>query len=86
MIKKIFFALTLTIVIFSCKKKVTTVEGTIPDNPYDTVNYDETGIPEVPIDSNSFLGIHKYILSKKCGVPGCHDGNFEPDFRTVQSA
>ena len=86
MIKKVFLVVGILIVIFSCRKTVTVIDGTIPANPYDTVNYDETGIPDVPVDSNSFLGIHKYILSKKCGVPGCHDGSFEPDYRTVQSA
>ena len=38
------------------------------------------------IDSASFLGLHTYIFQPTCAVPGCHDGNFEPDFRTVQSS
>ena len=75
----------LLIGISSCKK-ITTEQGTVPFNPYDTVNYNSNVVPDVPIDSNSFLGIHKYILSVKCAVNGCHDGSFEPDYRTVQSA
>lgn len=86
MIKKILVLVGAIVLIFSCKKTVTTLQGTIGENPYDTINYDNTGIPDMPIDSNSFLGIHKYIISVKCAVPGCHDGNFEPDFRTVQSS
>ncbi|GDX51956.1 hypothetical protein LBMAG27_10030 [Bacteroidota bacterium] len=86
MIKKTLVLVGCVVIIFSCKKTVTTLQGTIVENPYDTINYDNTGIPDVPIDSNSFLGIHKYIISVKCAVPGCHDGNFEPDFRTVQSS
>ncbi|HAP00896.1 MAG TPA: hypothetical protein DCQ93_03115 [Bacteroidetes bacterium] len=84
--KKFFSIALLFVAILSCKKVITVVDGPIPDNPYDTVNYDETGIPEIPIDSNTFLGIHKYILSVKCAQPACHDGTFEPDYRTVESA
>lgn len=86
MTKKILVAVFISLIIFSCKKKVTVLDGDLPSNPYDTVNYDDTGIPEVPIDSATFLGIHKYIFSVKCAVPGCHDGSFEPHFKTVQSA
>jgi hypothetical protein len=70
----------------SCKKQY--VDGTTPDlptNPYSQISYPTTIAP-VTIDSNSFVGIHKYIFAAKCAMPGCHDGAFEPDFRTVQSA
>lgn len=66
----------------SCSK-----EPPMPDfNPFDTLTYPEASIPEVEIDSNSFLGLHHYVFSQSCNVPGCHDGSFEPDFRTVESA
>ncbi|HAW51670.1 MAG TPA: hypothetical protein DCX54_04980 [Flavobacteriales bacterium] len=69
----------------SCKKETTFIPGVVPVNPFDTVSYPPP--PSViPIDSNSFLGLHQYIFSTTCAVPGCHDGTFEPDFRTVQSA
>jgi hypothetical protein len=38
------------------------------------------------LDSTTFLGLHYHIFSKRCNQPACHDGTFEPDFRTVQSA
>ncbi|MEN9521748.1 MAG: hypothetical protein RL065_125 [Bacteroidota bacterium] len=88
--KKVFFVLMLSaafmLIINSCKKKY--VDGStpsLPENPYSSIKY-PTSISPVNIDSNSFVGIHKYLLATKCAVPGCHDGAFEPDFRTVQSA
>jgi hypothetical protein len=61
-------------------------EPPMPFNPFDTLSYPSNQIPQVDIDSNTFLGIQHHILSKSCNVPGCHDGSFEPDFRTVQSS
>lgn len=37
------------------------------------------------VDPASLVGLHKYIFSVKCANPTCHDGSFEPDFRTVES-
>ncbi len=56
-----------------------------PFNPFDTVNYDVSMIPEIEVDSHTILGLHYHIISKRCNQPGCHDGSFEPDYRTVQS-
>lgn len=69
----------LTIAIYSCK------EEPLPPNPYDNVDY---GSPttQTPPDPNSIVGIHTNILKTRCSLPGCHDGHFEPDFRTVQSS
>lgn len=64
----------------SCTKETET-----PDNPYDQVNYNPDTIPETNPDPNSIVGIHKLIIIPRCAIPGCHDGTFEPDFRTVQS-
>lgn len=70
----------------SCENEIVTEPGVLPFNPYDTLTYPAESIPDIPVDSNSFVGIHKYILSVKCAVNGCHNGSFEPDYRTVQSA
>src|SRR5262245_6009672 len=57
-----------------------------PANPYDGVNYDvDTTTEQIP-DPFSITGLHRNIFNPKCNVPGCHDGTFEPDFRSVQSA
>jgi len=56
-----------------------------PKNPYDDVDYGNTNPPPDTIDPFTITGLHRNIFSQKCAQPGCHDGNFEPDFRTVQS-
>lgn len=60
-------------------------EVTLPENPFDKIVYPEPPMPLPEPDSASLVGLHKFIFSQSCAVPGCHDGNFEPDFRTVQS-
>ncbi len=79
----IIFITTLVVlvlvVIHSCKK------DPLPHNPYDDINYGST-TPATPPDPNSIVGIHKNILLTRCAKSGCHDGNFEPDFRTVESS
>ena len=73
------FALLVLMIIDSCKKEAP------PHNPYDDVNYGGT-TPPPPPDPNTIVGIHANILKTRCAKSGCHDGNFEPDFRTVESS
>lgn len=69
----------------SCKKEIKRIEPDHPANPYDGVDYGNN--PDlIPIDTNSYLGLHKLIFTPKCGVPACHDGAFEPDFRTIEGS
>lgn len=78
-------ALTSILLVHSCKKEVTRVEPGAPANPYSGVDYGNN--PDlIPIDTNSYLGLHKLIFTPKCGVPACHDGAFEPDFRTIEGS
>lgn len=79
---RIYYIIPLLIVLFNwgCKK------DDAPENPYDSVNYN-TGGTELPEpDPNSISGLHKNIFFPRCANPGCHDGTFEPDFRTVESS
>ncbi|HPE96399.1 MAG: hypothetical protein H6548_06440 [Chitinophagales bacterium] len=70
-----------------CKTEFIRLEpDNLPLNPFDTIDYGEEMLEVLDIDSASFLGLHTYIFQPTCAVPGCHDGNFEPDFRTVQSS
>lgn len=73
--------LGVLIVIASCKKDpfINPFDDPSLDPPPDT-----TG--QVNIDPNSFAGLHKNIFGKTCANSGCHDGTFEPDFRTIESA
>ncbi|MCB0395109.1 MAG: hypothetical protein KDD36_00560 [Flavobacteriales bacterium] len=76
---------TLTIILMigfgACKK-----DDAVPDNPYDDVDYNTGGSGNDTVDPNSITGIHRNIFITRCALPGCHDGNFEPDFRSVQSS
>ena len=81
---KLVLAITTIILVVmvqnGCKKKA----DPAPANPFAAIDYGT--VPVVPNpDPNSLVGIHATILQPKCAVPGCHDGNFEPDFRTPQS-
>lgn len=73
--------LLLPILIISCDK-----EETPPDNPYDAVNYETPTPPVDTLNKESFVWLHQNIFSTRCATPGCHDGNFEPDFRTLGSS
>ncbi|MFN0274978.1 MAG: hypothetical protein ACKVPJ_04480 [Chitinophagales bacterium] len=85
--KSIFFCmLSLAVVLHACKQEIIVIEPEVPFNPFDTLTYENGVIDETIIDSNSFLGLHTFIFKPTCAIPACHDGSFEPDFRTVQSA
>jgi hypothetical protein len=70
----------LIALLFSCSKEEA------PENPYDSIDRSGNENPPVVPDPNSITGLHKNIFFPKCANPGCHDGTFEPDFRTVESS
>lgn len=81
----ISFALLTALAWFGCK----------PDpviNPYDPVEGDpvDTLVVEVAdmptTEPGSFPWIHEKVFAPTCANAGCHDGTFEPDFRTVGSS
>lgn len=59
-------------------------ETEVPENPYNSIAQPDPSSSAEP-DPHSIEGLHKNIFSVRCAMPGCHDGTFEPDFRTVQS-
>ena len=76
----LFFLFLFLLSISSCTK-----DG---ENPFDDPNNlppeDTTQIAD--IDPTSFVGLHQNIFKPTCANSGCHDGSFEPDFRTIESA
>ncbi len=60
------------------------------DNPYDNQQvgqeHDQVDPDHKELDPNSIQGIHANIFFPTCANSGCHDGNFEPDFRTIESS
>ena len=66
-----------------CKREI----PNIGKNPFDNTSKDTfSTLDTVKLAPNSIFSIHKDILLKTCANSGCHDGNFEPDFRTVESS
>lgn len=81
--------LGLLLGLIACQKEETIRTENEPDfdNPFTGIN-DNNGPNPVNIDPESFLGIFNNILTLKCGANdgACHDGSFEPDYRTLFSA
>ena len=80
--KKLLATLLSALIIFSfsCSK-----EEDAPENPYDSIDRSTNTTTPTEPDPNSIAGLHKNIFFPRCANPGCHDGTFEPDYRTVES-
>ena len=86
-----FFIKSITILGFvsflllhqSCERSM--VDDT---NPFEnnTNNQDTVNFTIVDIDPNSIAGIYQNVFGPTCANSGCHDGTFEPDFRTIESS
>ncbi len=70
----------LLIVLDACKKEAPTPFRN--DDDTEQTNPDSVAPP----DPKSFAGLQYYIFKPTCANSGCHDGTFEPDFRTIQSS
>lgn len=79
--KKVFaLAFAAVVLVMSCSKEdPPNPFDNIGDNPNDTLQIDT-------INPNSLEGIYKNIFLPTCANSGCHDGTFEPDFRTIESS
>lgn len=57
------------------------------ENPYSKIKPKATPKDtNLPPDPNSIQGIYTNIFSPVCANSGCHDGTFEPDFRSIESS
>lgn len=77
--RKVLSILLLILAVMACNK---TIDNN-PPNPF--VGDGGGGEVTIPLDSVTIEGLHQNIFVSKCANPTCHDGSFEPDFRTVQS-
>lgn len=76
LIAKLLLLLLLTLT--ACKEDP-------PANPFDVVDpIEPTDTVIVTLDPVSIEGLHNNIFGKTCANSGCHDGTFEPDFRTIE--
>lgn len=56
-------------------------------NPFDDIEKEKpSDQPELNLDPQSIAGLHANIFKPTCANSGCHDGTFEPDFRTIESS
>ncbi len=79
--KFIVILLSLFVLIQSCKKDSAV-------NPYDdpALKAPNKTVTDPSYDPNGFTYIYKNVFKPTCANSGCHDGSFEPDFRTINSA
>ena len=72
----------MLIILFSNCKKDETI------NPYDNTSLDPPTEDSVDYftDPLAFSALHSKVFTPYCANSGCHDGTFEPDFRTIESA
>jgi hypothetical protein len=68
-------------------------ESCLPDpvadpNPFEEniKNQDTVNFVFNDIDPNTIVGLYQNIFGPTCANSGCHDGTFEPDFRTIESS
>lgn len=82
MIRRLLILLIIISFVISCQK-----DGS-GENPFDTIinNQDTVGLTIINAEPNSFAGIYQNVFKPTCANVGCHDGNFEPDFRTLESS
>ena len=66
----------------SCKKDNTAA----PANPYNNISRSDSSANTIAADSLTITYLHQKVLSTRCALNGCHDGHFEPDYRTPMSA
>ena len=75
---KLLIGFLLCLGFAACKKE--------PANPFDDL---ENPVIDPPVEENldpaSIAGLHANVFGKTCANSGCHDGTFEPDFRTIES-
>lgn len=66
---------------FGCKKNEI-------ENPYNSYTapklYEEPTLASLPTSNFGYL--HAAVFKPTCANSGCHDGHFEPDFRTITSS
>ena len=74
--------ISIALVCKSCYK-----DGTLEPNPFEEnmVGQDSVNLELIEIDPTSIAGLYQNIFGPTCANSGCHDGTFEPDFRTMES-
>jgi hypothetical protein len=81
MMHKLTFLILLILGLSACKPSD-------PENPYfglpPVVNNQNPNLASIP--ATNFAWLHEKVFRPTCANSGCHDGTFEPEFRTVASS
>lgn len=55
-------------------------------NPYDELEHASPNPPAENLPPDNFAWLHQKVFRPTCANSGCHDGHFEPDFRSIASS
>ncbi len=72
-----FIAVMSLLLVFSCSKD--------DDNPYDAIERPSANPNPEDLPQSNFAYLHQKIFLPTCANSGCHDGTFEPEYRTISS-
>jgi len=72
----------VSLLVFSCSED----ENSSGENLYKDITGRKVEDTTFLMNPTSIEGLHQQIFLPKCATSGCHDGHFEPDFRTIQSS
>lgn len=72
--------------LFACLLLLSACKEEAPPNPFEQVENPNGEDPnEIVLDPSTIEGLHSNVFGKTCANSGCHDGTFEPDFRSIES-
>ncbi len=78
--KRVLYFLFIGLFVFSCKKDET-------GNPFDNIEVIENQTPDFgAVSETNFAFLHEKVFAPTCANSGCHDGSFEPEFRSISSS
>jgi hypothetical protein len=78
MTKRYLIPLLLLLFVWGCKRESI--------NPYDAIDNEDTPEETIEYPVGTFPYLYKNVFKPTCANSGCHDGSFEPDFRSISSA
>lgn len=67
----------LLLVLVACKKE---------ENPFAQLEHRSPNPPSEALPQDNFAWLHQRVFRPVCANSGCHDGTFEPEFRSIGSA
>lgn len=67
----------LLLLAVACKKE---------ENPFDALTHDVDAPPAEDLPVGNFAWLQQRVFGPTCANSGCHDGTFEPDFRSLGSS